>query len=139
VEQANLAKAHLPIGALDHVIDRQRGAADRGEGFHLYAGAIAGLHPCFDQHPRRVIGELQINLGSSEADGVAEWNQIRRTLGGNDPREARRGEHVPFLHLASPDSLESGGPHAHLPARHGHPQGLSLGADVNHFHAAFSV
>ena len=67
---------------------------------------------------------------------MAQRNQIRRALGGDDAREAGRLKWIAFFHLPRANRAQRGGANSDAPASNSLAHRLDLVADIDHAHAS---
>ena len=85
---------HAAIDRLAHVVDRQRGGADRAQRLHLDPGPAADAAGRGDLDRGRVGRAGQLDLDRGQRQRMAERDQLGRALGAHDAGELRDRQHV---------------------------------------------
>ena len=131
-QEADSVDAHAPIHRLAHVVDGEQADRNRGQRFHLDAGAAVAFGGYFavDGQVCRIRCEFGGDPG--QCDGVAKGDQFAGALGGLDCSDARDSEDIALLGRSGKDEFKGGRFHIDGTAGTGDPGGLALAADIDH-------
>ena len=104
--EAHALDAHAAVDRLGHVVDREAGDGDGGQRLHLDAGRAdaARLRPDREAGQGLVGGDVDRDL--AELQRMAERDQVGGLLGGHDPGDPRRADHVALPGVARENRLE---------------------------------
>ncbi len=99
-QQANTLDMHAAIHSLAHVIDRQETDTDASQGFHLDTRLAdrLGRQPAPDAACLAVM--LEVHGHARQRQWMAQRNELVRTLGCLDSRDAGHTQHVTLGRLA---------------------------------------
>src|SRR5258708_18530772 len=139
MDEADVGDAHPAVDRLAHVVDREVGDGDGGQGLHLDAGAARELAGGSDIDGVALRVAAQLDADRAEREGMAERNEIGRALRSHDAGEPRHGEHVALLDAARHDALERRLRHQHAARGGGDTLALGLARDVDHPRPALLV
>ena len=131
-DEVDVGDRHALLDGLDHVVDGQRGDADRGQRLHLDARLVDGPHARLDGQLTAARRRSEADIDAGDAERVAERDQIGRALGRQDARRPRDAENVPLGRVALADGPQRGGEHLQTGAGDRLPDGFRLGGDVDH-------
>ena len=135
----DLAQRHPLVNGLAHIVDRQQGHRNAGQGLHLHAGLAHAPDGALrlDAVLLRVEGEFHGALGQQQ--GVAEGDQVAGALGGHDASHLRHAQHIALFGAALGHGRKA--LRAHGDAAHGHCRAVGDGffAHIHHPGIARSV
>jgi hypothetical protein len=92
LDQAHGLDDHALLGGLEHVVDRQAGHRDGGQGLHLDARLALQLDP--GHHRQPALGRLDRHLDLGQRQRVAERDQVGGLLGRHHPGDLGHGADV---------------------------------------------
>lgn len=139
LQQANRFHAHSPVHCLAHVVNREQGDRNGGEGLHLHSGASPGLGRDNAFHRRGDPVHVKINPDPGQRDWVAQGDQLGSALGRLDRRDARHPQDVAFLGFPFQNELQSLRPHVNRAGGAGDAVGLGLFRHVHHVGLAAGI
>src|SRR5262245_63334080 len=97
LEEADALDAHAALERLHHVVDGQAGDRDRGQRLHLDPSWSADLDARTHPEARRLALGLDVDGNVRDGEGMAEGDQLMRSLCRHDAGDAGRAEHVALL------------------------------------------
>src|SRR4051794_29224415 len=91
-QHPDVVDAGARVDSLDHVVERQRGHADRRQRLHLHAGAVSGPHGGGDTDA--VVADLEVDVDSRQRQRVAQRNHVAGAFRGQDAGHPGGGHSV---------------------------------------------
>jgi len=126
-----LFDSHGSVDGLAHVVDREAGYADRGEGFHLDARFCQNFDRGFDSDSIFCL-RLEIESYGFECQRMTERNQVGGPFGGHDAGQAGDFQYIAFGMASLENHFASGRQHTDEATGPGGSPGDGFFADVHH-------
>src|SRR5262249_44817561 len=132
LEEADTLNAHAAFERLHHVVDGQAGDGDRGQRFHLDPGRSGDLDARAPPEAGEIALGLDVDGNVRDGEGMAEWNQLMRSLCRHDAGDAGGAEHVALLGVACEHEVEGLCRHHDPALGYGLPLARRLRRHVDH-------
>ena len=145
-QQADVGHGHASVNRLAHVVNRQQGHLQGGEGFHFYAGGADGFgrHGAHDTIGLGTFGgagvdDVKLHGDPRQGQRVAQRNEFAGLFGRHDGGHAGNAQHIAFFGAATFNQLARGGQHLDAAARNGNAVRVGFAADIDHMGLALGV
>ena len=127
---ADVGDRRARVDRLHHVDERETGDSDARQRLHLDPGAVGSTDDRPDRHVVRL--DLGGRPHAVDRDRVAQRHQVRRALGGLDPRRSRHRDRVALGHPAATQQSRPPRRDEHPPGRRRSADADLLAGDVHH-------
>src|ERR671918_566467 len=131
LDQPDFRDPGRSLERLGGVVEGQRGHRGGRHGLHLHAGSVGGPHRGGDHHTARVRLGVDGDLGAGHGDRMAEREELRSALQGQQAGDPGRLQRV-TLRRPGEEPLDRGRLGDQDRLCHGHSIGHVLRSDVDH-------
>lgn len=139
LQHPDLLHHHAAVGRLAHVVDGEQTHLNGRQRLHLDPRAPQCLHLRGTDDRVRAFVDFEFDRNAGDRQGMAQRNQVGRSLGGLDGRDTGNPQHIAFFCLAFDDQGQGLWQHTDTTCGTGHPMGDRLAPDVHHVGLPFGV